>query len=196
MHLIKNLVFIVICSLALSGCSVFGDVSVDIIPYETIEKNGSFEVRKYERLVFASTRMPGGLDSSYSPFRKLFDYISGNNKKTEKIAMTAPVFLDQGKQITKTMSFVLPESFSLPMTPLPTDSSVKLSELQNFVVAVISFSGFLNQNSISVHRVQLQNWILKRGFKIIGDPKVAGYNPPFTLPFLRRNEILIPIEKK
>jgi hypothetical protein len=196
MHLIKVLPFIVICSLFLSGCSVFGDVSVDIIPYETIEKNGSFEVRRYERLVFASARMSGGLDSAYGPFRKLFDYISGNNEKIEKIAMTAPVFLDQGEHTTKTMSFVLPESFSLSMTPLPKDSSVKLSELRNFMVATISFSGFLNQNSISVHRTQLQNWILERGFKIVGDSKAAGYNPPFTLPFLRRNEILIPIEEK
>ena len=85
MHLIKNLVFIVICSLALSGCSVFGDVSVDIIPYETIEKNGSFEVRKYERLVFASTRMPGGLDSSYSLFVNFLTIFQGITKKLKKL---------------------------------------------------------------------------------------------------------------
>jgi len=195
MHLIKVIPLIVICSLALSGCSVFGDVSVDIIPYETVEKNASFEVRRYESLVFASTHMSEGLDSAYAPFRKLFDYISGNNKNTEKIAMTAPVFLDQHEQTTETMSFVLPANFSLSTTPLPKDTAVKLSELRNFTVAVISFSGFLNQSSILIHRSKLQNWIIKRGFKAIGQPKAAGYNPPFTLPFLRRNEILIPIEK-
>jgi hypothetical protein len=174
---------------------VFGDVSVDIIPYETIEKNDSFEVRRYKRLVFASTLMSEGLDSAYGPFRKLFDYISGNNTNTQKIAMTAPVFLDQLEKTTETMSFVLPENFSLPTAPLPKDKAVKLSELRNLTVAVISFSGFLNQGSILVHRAKLQNWIMERGFKIIGVPKAAGYNPPFTLPFLRRNEILIPIEK-
>ena len=62
-------------------------------------------------------------------------------------------------------------------------------------VSTSHFSGFLNQGSISTHRAKLQKWIMGRGFKIIGEPKAAGYNPPFTLPFLRRNEILIPIEK-
>ena len=194
MHLIKVIPLIVICSLALSGCSVFGDVSVDITPYETVEKSNPFEVRKYERLVFANTPMSEGLDSAYGPFRKLFDYISGNNKNTEKIAMTAPVFLNQLEQITETMSFVLPANFSLAITPLPKDTAVTLSELRNVKFAVISFSGFLNQSSISTHRAKLQEWIVGRGFKIIGEPKAAGYNPPFTLPFLRRNEILIPIE--
>ena len=195
MHLIKVIPLIVICSFVLSGCSVFGDVSVDTIPYETVEKSDTFEVRKYERLVFVSTSMSEGLDSAYGPFRKLFDYISGNNKNTEKIAMTAPVFLDQLEQTTETMSFVLPANFSLSTTPLPKDTAVKLSELRNSRFAVISFSGFLNQSSISTHRIKLQNWIMERGFKMIGEPKAAGYNPPFTLPFLRRNEILIPIEK-
>ncbi len=195
MHMITINLFIVICSLALTGCSVFGKVSVDVSPYEIIEKNDSFEVRRYERLVFASTYMLEGLDSAYVPFRKLFDYISGNNKKIKKIAMTAPVFLEQSNQRTEKMSFILPKNFSLPTTPLPNDSSVKLSELRNLTVAVISFSGFLNQSSISTHRAKLQNWIFERGFKTIGKPKAAGYNPPFTLPFLRRNEVLIPIER-
>ena len=194
MHSIKVISLIVIYSFVLSGCSVFGDVSVDITPYVTVEKNDSFEVRRYERLVFVSTPMSEGLDSAYGPFRKLFDYISGNNKNTEKIAMTAPVFLDQLEQTTETMSFVLPANFSLSTTPLPKDTAVKLSELRDSMFAVVSFSGFLNQSSILTHRAKLQNWIKERGFKIIGEPKAAGYNPPFTLPFLRRNEILIPIE--
>ena len=194
MHLIKFFPLIAIFSWVLSGCSVFGDVSVEIIPYETVEKIDSFEVRRYERLVFASTDMSEGLDSAYTPFRKLFDYISGNNINTEKIAMTAPVFLDQTEKTTETMSFVLPANFSLQTSPLPNDTAVKLSELRNFTVAVISFSGFLNQSSILIHQSRLQNWIMKRGLRAIGQPKAAGYNPPFTLPFLRRNEILIPIE--
>ena len=193
-NLIKFTPLIIICFLALSGCSVFGNVSVDIIPYETVEKNEFFEVRRYERLVFVSTSMSEGLDSAYGPFRKLFDYISGNNENTEKIAMTAPVLLNQLEQTTETMSFVLPKNFSLPMTPRPKNPNVKLSEIRNFTVAVASFSGLLNQNSIAINQAKLKSWILKRGFKITGEPKAAGYNPPFTLPFFRRNEILIPIE--
>lgn len=194
MHLFKMTLLAILSSLTLSACSVFGNVSVDVAPYETIEKDGVFEVRNYERLIFVSTSMPEGMDSGSVPFRKLFNYISGNNEKSEEIAMTAPVFLDQAAQTTETMSFVLPADFDLATTPQPKDSAVKLTERRDYRVAVISFSGFLDQDNVSTQRAKLQQWTEGRGFKIIGEPKAAGYNPPFTLPFLRRNEILIPIE--
>ena len=194
MHFIKITLLAVICSLAVSACSMFGNESVNVAPYQTLEKDGDFEVRTYERLILVSTTMPEGLDSEYGPFRKLFDYISGNNEKSEEIAMTAPVFLDQSAQATETMSFVLPADFDLATAPLPKDSAVELTERRNYKVAVISFSGFLNQDNISMHRAELQEWIAGRGFKVVGEPKAAGYNGPFTLPFLRHNEVLIPIE--
>ena len=179
----------------LSACSVFGGTSVNVAPYKVIEADGAFEVRHYKRLVLVSTDMPDGMDSAYAPFYKLFDYISGNNDKTEKIAMTAPVFMDQAGRTTKAMSFVLPADVSLATAPSPSDPAVNLTELSNYQVAVISFSGFLNQDSISPHQALLQNWISDRGLKIAGAAKAAGYNPPFTLPFLRRNEIVIPVKK-
>lgn len=195
MHFIKVTLLAVISSLAISACSAFGSVSVDVAPYEAIEKDGIFEVRSYERLIFVSTSMPKGMDSGSVPFRKLFKYISGNNEKSEEIAMTAPVFLDQAAQTTETMSFILPADFDLATAPQPKDSAVKLTEQRDYRVAVITFSGFLDQENVLIQRAKLQKWIESRRFKIIGEPKAAGYNPPFTLPFLRRNEILIPIEK-
>jgi hypothetical protein len=138
--------------------------------------------------------MPEGMDSASGPFRKLFDYISGKNNKKEKIAMTAPVFLNQAGQTTKTMSFVLPKDFVLLKAPLPIDPAVNLTELSNYSVAVITFSGFLNQDTISSKKVMLEKWAEIRGLKVIGEAIAAGYNPPFTLPFLRRNEIFIPVE--
>ena len=179
----------------LSACSVFGDVNVKVAPYEVIETDGAFEMRHYERLVLASTDTTDGMDSVSAPFYKLFKYISGKNSKTQKIAMTAPVFMDQSGQTTEAMSFVLPEGFSLATAPPPSDPAVKLTELSDYTVVAMSFTGFLNQKSISTHRNLLQNWIADRGLKIIGKAKAAGYNPPFTLPFLRRNEILIPVKK-
>ena len=179
----------------LSACSVFGDVNVKVAPYQVIETDGAFEMRHYERLVLASTDTTDGMDSVSAPFYKLFKYISGKNSKTQKIAMTAPVFMDQSGQTTEAMSFVLPEGFSLATAPPPSDPAVKLTELSDYTVVAMSFSGFLNQKSISTHRNLLQNWIADRGLKIIGKAKAAGYNPPFTLPFLRRNEILIPVKK-
>ena len=195
MHSLKAPLLIVISFLTLSGCSVFGDVSVKIAPFKVIEFDGDFEVRHYERLVLVSTNMPNGMDSASNPFYRLFNYISGENDKAEKIAMTAPVFMEQEDQKTKAMSFVLPEETSLTMAPLPSDQAIQLTELKDYIVAVITFSGFLNQKSVLTHRALLENWIADRGFKITGAAKAAGYNPPFTLPFLRRNEIIIPIKK-
>ena len=109
--------------------------------------------------------------------------------------MTAPVFLDQVGQTTKSMSFVLADDRSLKMAPLPLDLGVKLTELSDYTVAVVTFSGFLNQKTISTNKTLLKNWIAERDLKITGAAKAAGYNPPFTLPFLRRNEVFIPIER-
>ena len=92
------------------------------------------------------------------------------------------------------MSFVLPQTFASSTAPSPIDPSVKITELNNFTVAVISFSGLLNQDTILANKALPQNWINKRGLEINGKVKAAGYNPPFTLPFLRRNEILIPVK--
>jgi len=186
---------IVLSMFTLSACSVFGGTSVKIAPYEVIETEGAIEIRHYDHLVLASTQMPDGMDSSYGPFYKLFNYISGKNDKTEKIAMTAPVFMEQVGQPSEAMSFVLPADLSLETAPLPSDTAVKLTELSDYRVAIIRFSGFLDEDSIATQQALLQSWIADRGLTVVGAVKAAGYNPPFTLPFLRRNEIVIPIKK-
>ena len=194
MRRFKAQLFSTLSVLTLTACTVFGDVSVKVAPYKVTASDGAFELRHYEQLVLVSTGMPDGMDSASGPFRKLFDYISGKNNKKEKIAMTAPVFLNQAGQTTKTMSFVLPKDFVLLKAPLPIDPAVNLTELSNYSVAVITFSGFLNQDTISSKKVMLEKWAEIRGLKVIGEAIAAGYNPPFTLPFLRRNEIFIPVE--
>ena len=187
-------VLIIFSYFILSACSMFGEVSVDVAPFEIIEANGAFELRHYERLVLVSTNMPNGMDTVSRPFRRLFDYISGKNAKKEQIVMTAPVFMDQVGDTTEAMSFILPENQSLITAPSPLNPEVKLTEYVDYNVAVITYRGFLNQKTISAHKVLLENWVALRGLKIIGEAKAAGYNPPFTIPFLRRNEIFIPIE--
>jgi hypothetical protein len=139
--------------------------------------------------------MPDGMVSASAPFYRLFNYISGENDKAAKIAMTAPVFMEQENKKTKAMSFVLPEQTSLATAPRPSDQTVQLTELTNYVVAAVTFSGVLNQESVLKHQTLLEDWITSRELKITGLAKAAGYNPPFTLPFLRRNEIIIPIRK-
>ena len=195
MYKFKDQLILTLSALSLSACTMFGDISVKVAPFEVIMADGPFELRNYERLILVSTKMPHGMNSASGPFRRLFDYISGNNEKKEKIEMTAPVFMDQLGRTTEAMSFVLPESFSLVSAPSPKNPSVRLTQLTNYTVAVVTFSGFLNQKTIFNHKTLLENWIVDRGMKTIGMAKAAGYNPPFTIPFLRRNEILIPVNR-
>ncbi len=195
MYKLKNPLLFVISVLTLSGCSVFGDINVKNAPFKVIETDGKFEVRHYERLVLVTTNMPDGMVSASAPFYRLFNYISGENDEAAKIAMTAPVFMEQENKKTKAMSFVLPKQTSLATAPRPSDQTVRLTELKNYVAAAVTFSGVLNQGSVLKHQALLEDWISNRGLKITGLAKAAGYNPPFTLPFLRRNEIIIPIKE-
>ena len=189
------LMFLSFCVVALSGCSILGHSGVEISPYEILEKEDALELRHYERLVLVTTAMPGGMNDQRDPFYKLFDYISGKNESTKEIPMTAPVFMDQADEATEFMSFVLPESFSIETAPIPKDPAVKLEEIVNYTVAAITFSGSFNQDNINTHKNILEEWIARKGFEKRGAAKAAGYNPPFTIPALRRNEVLMPVIK-
>ncbi len=174
---------------------MFGHNSgVEIAPYKVLEKEDNLELRHYERLVLVTTGMPDGMDGKNSPFYKLFDYISGKNEDTKEIPMTAPVFMDQADSATESMSFVLPIDFTLESTPPPQDPAVTLEEIKDYTVATITFNGVLEQENINTHKALLEEWIKRKEFKKIGTVKAAGYNPPFTIPALRRNEILIPVK--
>ena len=88
MYKLKYQLIVILSALCLSACTMFGDISVNVAPFELISADGPFEVRHYERLVLASTKMPQGMDSASGPFRRLFDYISGNNEKKEKTTVS------------------------------------------------------------------------------------------------------------
>jgi len=121
--------------------------------------------------------------------------IMQNQDAGQKIEMTAPVFMsNQGEN--QTMSFVLPVQYDFQTAPKPANSSVRLEEIKDYKVAALQFSGLLNEKNIQRHHSLLQNWIDNSDYQKTGSYMTAGYNPPWTLPFLRRNEILIPVEKK
>ena len=196
----------------LGGCSVFGKSSVEVAPYTVIKsvEAQKIEVRNYDSLVLVSTEMSG--DSRNGAFGKLFNYISGENIDQSKIPMTAPVIMDEkasdiGKEIpmtapvfmdesgtTNTMSFVMPKEFTIETTPKPKDPDVKVSELKDYKVAVIRFSGRLSDKNIQANKEVLEKWIADNKYTVTGAYKTAGYNAPFTLPALRRNEVLIPVK--
>lgn len=185
---------IILTTLMQAGCSVFGHSNVETAPYSLLEKDDAFEIRHYQRLVLVSTPMSGMSEQS-SPFYRLFNYISGNNRDSQEIPMTAPVFMDQVNGDSETMAFVLPASFSKVDAPQPIDPAVTLEQLQDYTVASVRFSGLLSTENIRRHEAKLLAWIKERDLQVIGGSKAAGYNPPFTIPFLRRNEVLIPVEK-
>jgi len=199
--------------LGVSGCAVLAG-KVEIAPYQVIEsaEDAQIELRNYDSMILVSTSMAG--DDRNGAFRKLFNYISGDNIDASKIAMTAPVFMDNddavGREIPMTapvfmddkneggamMSFVMPAEFTLENTPKPTDPDVVVSEVEDYQVATITFNGRLSDGNIEKHRNILEQWIIDNGYVVTGTVKSAGYNAPFTLPAMRRNEVLIPVALK
>jgi SOUL heme-binding protein len=201
--------FALLNTLFLSACSVFGIPSVQEAGYEVLKDGDPVQVRQYKPLVVAQTEVDADYEeASNKAFQRLFDYISGNNKgqqkiamtapviqeqQTEKIAMTAPVFQEKSGK-TWVMCFVLPARYSLANAPLPSNPLVTLKEVPSKKVAVLSFSGFLSEKSIIEKTKELQSWLDAQGYKAKGAPRSAGFDPPWTLPFLRRNEVHIDIE--
>ena len=209
----KN-IYLIILFVLVPGCSVFGNSVADIAPYQVInaDANKSIELRYYDQLILVSTPMAEGIDSNRNnAFYKLFKYISGSNlSKSEvsiatpvlhnensegsgvKIPMTAPVFMDISEQ-KGFMAFVLPQSYTLDTVPKPKDPDLDVSAFNSITFAVIRFSGLLNAENIKTHREILEQWIKGEGLEPTGSYMAAGYNPPFTIPALRRNEVLIPV---
>jgi hypothetical protein len=191
-NMLRSVSFLVFIT-AITGCSVFGNSGVEIAPYTVLQKEEPYELRHYERLVLVTTPYED-IEEQRNPFMRLFDYISGANDGTKEIAMTAPVFMDRQGNTSETMSFVLPESFSLESAPEPENPAVKLEELKNYTVATVTFNGLLGTENIEEHNELLNQWIAKMELETIGPAKVAGYNPPYTIPWMRRNEVLIPVQ--
>ncbi len=214
MNIIARVLCLFLGGMVISGCSVFGHTGIETAPYSVVLKDQSFEIRHYRSLVLVTTNMPGGMqESQNSAFQNLFDYISGANIGAanveiassirmqnkddlvgEKIEMTAPVLMQEEKSL-QTMSFVLPARYTMETAPKPTNEDVWLETVSDYTVATIQFSGFLTGDNIQCHKQKLQNWIDESVYLITGSAMVAGYNPPWTLPMARRNEVLIPVTK-
>ncbi|MDT0595380.1 SOUL family heme-binding protein [Glaciecola petra] len=200
---------------SVTGCSILGDNGVESAPYTLIldDDASAIEVRNYESMILVSASMEG--DSRNNAFRKLFKYITGENKGNNEIAMTAPVFMQadddvkEGLEIAMTapvfmdpagseamMSFVMPAEFTLESTPIPNDPSVVVSEVKNYKVAAIKFAGTLSDRNVAAKTKVLKKWIQDNAYNIASEPVMAGYNGPLTLPMFRHNEVLIQVKRK
>jgi len=172
--------------------------------YHVIESRGRIEVRGYGPMIVAETQVSGiRKDAIQQGFRRIAAYIFGSNTSTQKIAMTAPVIQQQtdppcdsadpvDRQVW-TVRFVMPETYTLETLPAPKDSKVKLLSLGARRYVVIRFSGSSNDENIRQHLAILQKHVDEQDVSILGHPVMAFYNPPWTLPFLRRNEIWLEI---
>lgn len=163
------------------------------------------EVREYKKRIVAETTL--GTSARGSAFQLVAGYIFGANKGRQQIAMTSPVEISSpGVKIAMTspveikasegaltMRFFMPSSYSMKDLPEPLDPRVKLVELQPTTVAVLRFSGASNDAIVSARTEELLNFLKTTRFKVTGAATALFYNPPWTIPFMRRNEIAVPV---
>ena len=203
----KVLVFTI--ALVLTGISSVTVMATEEAEFEVIASDGSFEVRDYSPQVVAEIQISKPFeDAGNEGFSKLFRYISGSNQTNDKIAMTTPVAQEQqSEKIAMTspvgqrpsdngwaVSFMLPAEYNIDTAPTPTDPAVSLRAIPERRMATIRYSGRWTEKNYLKYLEQLEDWIDSQGMTVLGDPIWARYNPPFTPPFWRRNEILIPVE--
>lgn len=176
--------------------------------YEVVLKEGPMEIRSYPAVLAAQVSVNGiGNDTANQAFSILAAYIFGKNegkKKIsmtvpvteqlvpEKIAMTVPVVERLGNE-SMTMRFFMPRAYSLENLPKPKDSRIEFVNLSPAKIAVIKFSGMGDEDNFKRHADLLLEKLQNTSFKISGEPLRAFYNPPWTLPPFRRNEIWIPV---
>lgn len=199
-------------NLILSACSVVGVRALEEPAYQTQLQEGNFEIREYASYLVAEVFMEGEDfdEESGDGFRILADYIFGNNLSrsasvqmagkaeaaSENIAMTAPVQMDQGEQPNQwRMAFSLPSKWNLETAPVPNDQRVNLREVLPERMVVLQFSGRMGARDLEEKEQELRQWATKQGITVVGSVRTARYDPPWTLPFLRKNEVQLKVEE-
>ena len=183
--------------------------------FDVVTTDGDIELRQYAPMVVAETFVDGSQDDASSRgFRVIAGYIFGDNKRAgqsaEKIAMTAPVTIerqDASQTIAMTapvtleqqgnrwrVHFVMPAQYKLADLPRPNNAAVTLREIPGRKVAALRFSGFAGEDKVATKTAELRDWIAARGMTAAGAAQLARYDPPWTLPFMRRNEILTEVK--
>ena len=159
--------------------------------YEVVKKNEIYEIRKYSDRLAIETK----ISNQGNSFRKLFNYISGNNENNEEIKMTTPVTQVE-KKGSMTMQFYLPSRFNKDNIPSPSNSDVKILSMKGGYYAVIIYSGRASDKNFIKHKNILENELIKNDILILSPPIKATYNSPFTLPLHRRNEAMFEVNIK
>lgn len=184
-------------------------MAIEKAKYDVVESDLEFEIRRYAPQIVAETFVEGEFEKvGNEGFRRLYDYISGNNRKKESISMTAPVTQEgESQKIAMTapvnqvrennkwrITFLMPSNYSMEELPEPLDDRVVLKEDPERIFAAIKYSGTWSKARYVEKKSLLEDFIAGRGLKVSGEAIWARYDPPFMPWFLRRNEVLIPIE--
>ncbi|KPF68931.1 hypothetical protein IP84_06880 [beta proteobacterium AAP99] len=180
--------------------------------HTVLETSGPFQIRQYQPALMAEVEVTGERsEAANKGFRVLANFIFGNNRVQQKIAMTAPVTQVAEPASTKIamtapvtqvpvsdgqsageqrwrVAFMMPSQYTMDTLPLPNDPRVKIGTLPGEKRVAVVFDGFSTQANLAKHREMLEQFVKERGLTPVGPYMVAFYNDPFTLPWNRRNE--------
>jgi hypothetical protein len=201
------IILIVLISAVFMGCAVTSDVEQAKYTVTEADSNNLIEIRDYTPQIIAQTEVSGDRKEAISKgFRVIADYIFGNNTASKKVAMTAPVMQKTSEEIVMTapvmqqsngnlwkVEFVMPNNYTMDTLPKPNNDAVKLIEVPQKRFVVIRFSGFAGEETLQIQTNTLNAYMANHNLEALSKPVYAFYNPPWTLPFLRRNEIMIEI---
>jgi hypothetical protein len=186
-------------------------MAVEEPAFKQVLREGSFELRDYPALIAAEVTVAGDQKQAANQgFRLLAGYIFGGNKRrqkiamiapvaqqaaSEKIAMTAPVAQSRTATGAWVVRFIMPSAYSLQTLPVPDDARVSLRTLAPARFAVLRFSGLARPDDVETRSTELLAQVKARRLHAIGPVTLAQYNPPWTLWFMRRNEVMVEIER-
>ncbi len=180
--------------------------------YAVLHRSGNVEYRQYEPALLAETVIEGSpsFDAAGNEgFRRLFRYIAGGNTSRSRIAMTVPVSqARQGEKIAMTVpvrqavadngwrvAFMLPGTYTLDTAPVPADPRVRVIPMPGKLLAVLRYPGRWTESNYVTHRDELLANLAKAGIRTVGEPVLSRYNGPLSIPFLRRNEVSVEIDR-
>lgn len=171
-------------------------VALEEPEYEVLLSKGDIEFRHYEPYIVAEVTV-AAKSADRTAFRILAGYIFGDNEGNTKMQMTAPVEsrdAGSGSQDSQDFSFVMEKAYTIDTLPTPDDERIRLREKSPRFVAVRQFSGRWTDSNIKKHEQQLLDDLRSLSVDVIGPPELARYNSPFMPWFLRRNEIVVPVD--
>lgn len=169
-------------------------------PYDVLQTYPAFELRRYPEHLVAETEVGAPFEVAGNlAFPRLARYIGGHNRASRKVAMTAPVLQERqgegrsGRRFV--VGFVMPADVTADELPAPSDPAVRTRVVPAQTAAALRFSGRWSRASYERHERTLLDAVAEAGLRVGGPPRYARYDPPWTPWFLRRNEVVVPVER-